>query len=152
VDFTAFFAKPDNSTAITHPGGAVFNILPYMSQDIQIIATKKLKLSQMDRYQSYQTARDKNPDTKMGEFFDTLDEVQSVMRNYLACHVTGWSNLTMNGEPLEFSYETTQGLIEASPPFAEWLLTEAQKLAEPVVAQEEVAEDIKKKSDDTSQS
>lgn len=155
MDFTAVFAKTDNSTAVQHPGGAVFNILPYMSQDIQVTATRNLKLTDIERYEAYLEATTKAEKTgetvKMSDYFSTLDEVQSIMRGYLACHVTGWQNLEMAGKPLEFSYATTLQLIETAQPFADWVLAEAKKLAEVTNNVAEVAEDIKKKSADTTQ-
>jgi hypothetical protein len=134
----------------------VFDLLPHMHQEVNVRAAKHTKLATMDTFEAFSkasaAAADGGPPIKYSDYFETFEDMNITVTLSLAAHITGWSGITKDGVEVPYSFNASVELLQEYQPFAEWIEEQVVLLAGPVVEAADKAEDIKKKSDDTSAS
>lgn len=147
MDFTQHFAPITNHKSVTHPGGAEFRIYPWTHPDAWQVLVRKMPLKRIERFERWlaatSSAKEKGEDLPLlSEFFETGEEMIEVETHMAAAHLALWSGLTSGKTSIPFSYEKAVELMRDAPAFMQWVIKEAQALADE-------HKDVAEKADET---
>lgn len=148
MDFSKAFKRESNAVEVKYPDSTMaFRLLPKGHPDVWKVVQNKLPLSDLNKVSKMGEVGEDG--SKMFEVvasqYETFGEFNEVNLRMQAAHIEGWTGLSENGEPLEYTSQKAFELLRDNDPFAEWIAEQVAILGEAYEAELAKAEDVKKK-------